>query len=97
MVEDDRTIVLGLSYSLNEEGNGVTVCHDVSSTLEEIKDRRFELAILDVLLPDGNGLDICQAMKTKTDTPIIFLTALGEESDVVEIDVTKCSLSWGSI
>ncbi len=83
MVEDDKTISMGLSYSLSEEGYGVTVCHDASSALREIQCRRFDLAILDVSLPDGSGYDICRAMKAKTDTPIIFLTVLGEESNVV--------------
>lgn len=83
MVEDDRTIALGLSYSLNEEGYEVTVCYDAASALKETQDRRFDLAILDVSLPDGNGYDICRAIKAKSNTPIIFLTVLGEESHVV--------------
>ena len=83
LVEDDRTIALGLSYSLKEEGYGVMVCHDAASALREMQDRRFDLAILDVSLPDGNGYDICRAIKAGSDTPVIFLTVLGEESNVV--------------
>lgn len=83
MVEDDRTIALGLSYSLNEEGYGVTVCYNAASALKEMQDCSFDLAILDVSLPDGSGYDICRAMRARSDTPIIFLTVLGEESDVV--------------
>lgn len=83
MVEDDRTIALGLSYSLNEEGYGVTVCYNAASALKEMQDRSFDLAVLDVSLPDGSGYDICRAMRARSDTPIIFLTVLGEESDVV--------------
>lgn len=83
LVEDDKTIALGLSYSLEEEGYGVTACHDATSALKEIGSRRFDLAILDVSLPDGNGYDICRAVKAESDTPIIFLTVLGEESNVV--------------
>lgn len=83
LVEDDKTIALGLSYSLEEEGYGVTACHDAASALKEMQSRRFDLAILDVSLPDGNGYDICRAMKAGSDTPVIFLTVLGEESNVV--------------
>lgn len=83
LVEDDKTIALGLSYSLEEEGYGVTVCPDTASAHKEIEGRRFDLAILDVSLPDGNGYDICRAVKTGSDTPVIFLTVLGEESNVV--------------
>jgi DNA-binding response OmpR family regulator len=83
LVEDDKTIALGLSYSLEGEGYGVTVCHDAASALGEIQDRRFDLAILDVSLPDGNGYDVCRAVKAGPDMPVIFLTVLGEESNVV--------------
>jgi Response regulators consisting of a CheY-like receiver domain and a winged-helix DNA-binding domain len=83
LVEDDKTISLGLSYSLEEEGYRVTVCHDAATALKEIQGRRLDLAILDVSLPDGNGYDICRAIKAESDTPVIFLTVLGEESNVV--------------
>lgn len=83
LVEDDKGIALGLSYSLEEAGYEVTVCHDAASALREIQGRRFDLAILDVSLPDGNGYSICRAVKAGSDTPVIFLTVLGEESNVV--------------
>lgn len=83
LVEDDKTIALGLSYSLEEESYGVTLCHNATSALREIRSRRFDLAILDVSLPDGNGYELCRAIKKASDTPVIFLTVLGEESNVV--------------
>ncbi|MEL7568144.1 MAG: response regulator transcription factor [Dehalobacterium sp.] len=83
LVEDDKTIALGLSYSLKEEGYGVTLCHGATSALREIQSGRFDLAILDVSLPDGNGYDICRAIKKASDTPVIFLTVYNEESNVV--------------
>lgn len=83
LVEDDKTIALGLSYSLEDEGYGVTTCHDAASALKKIQSHLFDLAILDVSLPDGNGYDICRTIKAASDTPVIFLTVLGEESNVV--------------
>ena len=83
VVEDDKAIAMGLSYSLSGEGYEVTVCHDAASALQEIQERRFDLAILDVSLPDGNGYDICRALKAGPDTPVIFLTVYNEESNVV--------------
>ncbi|MEA4925343.1 MAG: response regulator transcription factor [Syntrophomonadaceae bacterium] len=83
LVEDDKTIALGLSYSLQEEGYGVTTCPNTASARQEIQSRRFDLAILDVSLPDGSGYDICHAIKAESETPVIFLTVLGEESHVV--------------
>lgn len=84
VVEDDRTIAMGLSYSLEEEGYGVTLCHDAGSALSEVQSRRFDLAILDLSLPDGSGYDICRAIKAELDTPVVFLTVYNEESDVVK-------------
>jgi len=83
LVEDDKTIAMGLSYSLEEEGYGVTTRHDAASALRELRDRGFDLAILDVSLPDGNGYDVCRAIKAGSDTPVIFLTVYSEESNVV--------------
>ncbi|WP_326975453.1 response regulator transcription factor [Caproicibacter sp. BJN0012] len=83
LVEDDKTIALGLSYSLEKEGYEVMLCHDAASALREARSRRFDLAILDVSLPDGSGYDICRAIKAGSDTPVIFLTVYNEESDVV--------------
>jgi len=83
LVEDDKAIVMGLSYALREEGYEVTVCPDAASAQKEIQGRRFDLAILDVTLPDGNGYDICRIIKESADTPVIFLTVLNEESHVV--------------
>ncbi len=83
LAEDDKTIAMGLSYSLEEEGYEVTVCHDAASAMKEVKSRRFDLAILDVSLPDGSGYDICRAVKAASDTPVVFLTVNNEECDVV--------------
>lgn len=83
MVEDDKTIALGLSYALEEEGYVVTVCHDAASALRAIQNSRFDLAMLDVSLPDGNGYDLCRTAKAGSDTPVIFLTVYNEESNVV--------------
>ncbi|ATW25163.1 response regulator transcription factor [Candidatus Formimonas warabiya] len=83
LIEDDKTIIMGLSYSLREEGYEVLACYDAASALREIQSRRFDLAILDVSLPDGNGYDLCRAIKKVSDTPVIFLTVYNEESHVV--------------
>jgi len=83
LVEDDRTIALGLEYSLGQDGFAVTVCHDVSSALSTLGIQDFDLIILDLGLPDGSGYDVCKAVKTKADVPVIFLTACDDEVNVV--------------
>ena len=83
LVEDDKTIVRGLSYSLRQEGYEVEACYDAVTSLRAIENHQFDLAILDLSLPDGNGYDICRAIKAKADTSVIFLTACDDESNVV--------------
>lgn len=82
-VEDDRIIASGLCYSLTQEGYLVTHCLDVQSAKTTIKENSFDLAILDLSLPDGSGYDLCQLIKAKEDIPVIFLTAIDDEVNVV--------------
>lgn len=83
VVEDDRTIALGLEYSLEQEGYAVTVCDTVKQALELSGQERFDLYLLDLTLPDGSGYDICKKIKAKGDIPVIFLTACDDEVNVV--------------
>lgn len=83
LVEDDQTIALGLEYALTEEGFLVIVCHDAASALKKIAAEEFDLALLDVSLPDGNGFDLCRRLKEAGETPVIFLTARDDEGSVV--------------
>ncbi len=83
VVEDDRSIAVGLEYSLGQEGFGVTLCAGVADALEALKTERFDLAVLDLSLPDGSGYDVCRAIKRQGDMPVIFLTARDDEVSVV--------------
>ena len=83
LVEDDRTIALGLEYSLSQDGFAVTVCHDIDSAHNALKVQDFNLIILDIGLPDGSGYDVCKAVKAENDVPVIFLTACDDEVNVV--------------
>ncbi len=82
-VEDDRIIASGLCYSLTQEGYLVTHCLNVESAKRLIQETRFDLAILDLSLPDGNGYDLCKIIKAKEDIPVLFLTAIDDEVNVV--------------
>ena len=83
LVEDDRAISEGLEYYLSQEGFLLTTCYNYRSALETIKAHKFDLAILDISLPDGNGYDLCKKIKQKGDTPVIFLTARDDEGSTV--------------
>ena len=83
LVEDNKTIIKGLEYSLKQEGFEVSVEMSVKDTKENILHHKYDLIILDISLPDGDGFELCSYIKQQGDTPIIFLTAREEESNVV--------------
>lgn len=83
LVEDDKTIALGLEYSLSQEGFAVEVRYDVNSALKALAETRFDLIILDLSLPDGSGYDVCRRVREQGDEPVIILTASDDEVNVV--------------
>ncbi len=83
VLEDDEAIGIGLSYSLENEGYTVTVEKTVASAKSAIAKGSFDLYILDLTLPDGNGYEICKLIKSMGDYPVIFLTAYDDEINVV--------------
>ena len=83
LLEDEPAIADTLLYALRGEGFEVTHVRLVSDALRAFGDRAPDLAILDVGVPDGNGFDVCRAIRKTSDLPIVFLTARGEEIDRV--------------
>ena len=82
-VEDDQAIALGLVYSLEKEGYEVIHCVSQKAALGFLEAQVFDLLLLDVSLPDGDGYTICKQAKHLHDVPVIFLTALDDEVNVV--------------
>ena len=83
LVEDDKTIVMGLEYTLRQEGYDVIVCYNAAQAEKAVNASHFDIAILDLSLPDGSGYDICRCIKAHSDTPVVFLTACDDEVNVV--------------
>lgn len=83
VLEDDEAIGIGLSYTLQSEKFDVTLSKTVKNAYEIIEKDSFDLYLLDLTLPDGNGYDVCRAIKKKYDRPVIFLTAFDDEVNVV--------------
>ena len=81
-VEDDQTIVLGLSYSLESEGYKVDACTTAAAAREKLAENDYDLALLDLTLPDGSGYELCKKARA-VDIPVIFLTACDDEVNVV--------------
>ncbi|HWT73107.1 MAG TPA: response regulator transcription factor [Mobilitalea sp.] len=83
LVEDDKTIALGLEYSLQQEGYIVNLCHDVTSGKKALYEYKFDLCLFDIGLPDGSGYELCRLARERWDIPVIILTACDEEVNVV--------------
>lgn len=83
LVEDDESLHRGIQFTLQQEGFEVRSAHNLKEALSEITDNHFDLILLDVQLPDGNGFDFCAEIRRNRDIPIIFLTASDQEFDIV--------------
>lgn len=83
LLEDDRSLINGLSFTFKKQGFAL----DVARTLEEAndfwKDGKYDLLILDVSLPDGSGFEFCKKVRSVSKTPIVFLTASDEEMNII--------------
>lgn len=82
-VEDDLPLALGIEYTLKQEGFNVKHARNVKEGKDTFNNGEFQLILLDVMLPDGTGYDICKEIREKSDVPIIFMTACDEEVNVV--------------
>ena len=83
LVEDDALIVENLVAFLKTEGFDVRAVPGQKEALELLDTERFDLALLDITLQNGNGFSLCGAMRQEYDVPVIFLTALNAEQDVI--------------
>lgn len=83
LLEDDDAIAMGLTYSFEPEGYQVTRASTVKEAMRLMAERPFSLYILDLTLPDGSGYDVCRKIKEKGDFPVIILTVMEEEVNVV--------------
>jgi len=84
IVEDDVMLNSGLCYNLQLDQYKTVSAQNAAEALEQIKTDGFDLAVLDINLPDMDGFDLCKKIKAVHDIPVIFLTARDLESDVVK-------------
>ncbi len=81
LVEDSETIIMGLKYALEQEKFKVKVAKNIKQARNE---KEYDLILLDITLPDGNGFDLFKEIKEDTNVPVIFLTARDEEFNIVK-------------
>lgn len=83
IIEDDKALSNGISLALKNEGIKLEQCFDIASARLKVLKNKFDLLILDINLPDGNGLDFLREIKQNKNIPIIILTANDMETDIV--------------
>lgn len=83
LVEDDKAIAKNLSLLLKAEGFSVIHAPTKRDALLALNNNQFDLALVDISLPDGNGFTVCTQIKEAQNIPVIFLTASGDEASVV--------------
>lgn len=83
VVDDEKLIVKGIKFSLEQDGMEVTSAYDGEEALNLIKTGDFDLVVLDVMLPKMDGLDVCQQTREFSQVPIIMVTAKGEDMDKI--------------
>lgn len=83
LVEDDPSLIGGLSFAVKKQGYMLDIAHTSRETDKLWENGKYDLVILDVSLPDGSGFDICQKLRQTSKVPIMFLTAMDEETDII--------------
>jgi DNA-binding response OmpR family regulator len=83
LVDDEQSVQTLLSYPLRKDGYHVTSAHDGREALRRFEEARFDLVILDLMLPKMDGVEVCRQMRSRSQVPIIMLTAKGSETDKV--------------
>lgn len=83
LVEDDKTIARNLALLLRSEGFAVIHANSQKEAVSMLDSTSFDLALVDISLPDGNGFAVCTEIRQTQDVPVIFLTASADEASVV--------------
>lgn len=83
LVEDDLSLIGGLVFAIKKEGYEIEVARTSLEADMLLRDGKYDLVILDVTLPDGSGFDLCRKTRLTSKVPIMFLTAMDEETDMI--------------
>lgn len=83
LLEDDEALGMAIEFNLIEEGFIVERAYTVSQAKTKFYEEKYDLLLLDVMLPDGTGYDVCKMVRQISDVPIIFLTACDDEVNII--------------
>ncbi len=83
VVDDEKLIVKGIRFSLEQDGMEVDCAYDGEEALNKAKENKYDLILLDVMLPKYTGFEVCQMIREFSDVPVIMLTAKGDDMDKI--------------
>ncbi len=83
VVDDEKLIVKGIRFSLEQDGMEVDAAYDGEEAVEAVRQNSFDVILLDVMLPKMSGFEVCQQIREFSDVPIIMLTAKGDDMDKI--------------
>lgn len=83
MVDDEKLIVKGIRFSLEQDGMEVDCAYDGEEALELARQNQYDMILLDVMLPKMTGFEVCQQIREFSNTPIVMLTAKGDDMDKI--------------
>ncbi len=83
VVDDEKLIVKGLKFSLEQDDMEVDVAYDGGEAFEKIKNNDYDIVLLDIMIPVYTGIEVCQMVREFSNVPIIMLTAKGEDMDKI--------------
>ena len=83
LLEDDRILSKGISIALKKDGHHITTAYVYVEALQKYTLKKYDLFLLDINLPDGNGMNFCQKVRQTSQLPVLFLTANDTEEDML--------------
>lgn len=83
VVDDEKLIVKGIRFSLEQDGMEVDCAYDGEEALEKVKTREYDIVLLDVMLPKLTGFEVCQQIREFSSVPVVMLTAKGDDIDKI--------------
>lgn len=83
VVDDEKLIVKGIRFSLEQDDMEVDCAYDGEEALEMVKANKYDIILLDIMLPKLTGLEVCQQIREFSDVPIVMLTAKGDDMDKI--------------
>ena len=83
VVDDEKLIVKGLKFSLEQEGYEVDCAYDGQEAVDKCREKEYDIVLLDLMLPILSGYEVCQQIREFSDMPIIMLTAKGDDMDKI--------------